>query len=51
MYQVAMGMKPDGAIREAQATKKLNNGCIQLVFVGVATVSLIYSNVRLRLFS
>ena len=47
-YQILQGMADGGAIREAQATKKLNNDCVSLIFVGVATFCLIYSNVRCK---
>ena len=47
-YQILQGMADGGAIREAQATKKLNNDCVSLMFVGVATFCLIYSNVRCK---
>ena len=46
VYQILQAIADGGAIREAQATKKLNNDCMSLMFVGVATFCLIYSNVR-----
>lgn len=43
---MSLAVKPGGSIAEARAARQLNNGAVTLVFIGTATVALVYANVK-----
>eukprot|EP01049_Picozoa_sp_SAG25_P015106 SAG25_NODE_2937_length_1306_cov_5.142502_2_plen_229_part_00 len=45
IYQISLGVGPNGSITEARASRQLNNGCVSLMFIGVAALILAYANV------